>query len=77
MIVDHLIQYRISSWPKTTEESDFGTCVTDGHTDGPTDGRTDRPTDIPSYRDAFLTDASKKEVVKQFDRGIVIDDEVF
>ena len=47
MFVDHLIQYRISSWPKTTEERGFGTCVTDGHTDG----RTDKP----SYRDAFLS----------------------
>ena len=35
-------------------------------TDGPTDGRTDRPTDgrtdRPSYRDAFLTNASKNVV---------------
>ena len=30
-------------------------------TDGRTDGRTDRRTDRPSYRDAFLTDASKKK----------------
>ena len=32
-------------------------------TDGPTDGRTDGRTDRPSYRDAFLTDASKNEIV--------------
>ena len=30
-------------------------------TDGPTDGPTDQRTDRPSYRDAFLTDASKKK----------------
>ena len=29
MFVDHLIQYRISSWPKTAEKRDFCTCVTD------------------------------------------------
>ena len=55
MFVDHLIQHRISSWPKTAEKRGFSTCVTDRRTDG----RTDRPTDRPSYRDAFLTDASK------------------
>ena len=53
MLVDHLFQYRISPWPKTAEKRGFCT--------GVTDGRTDRP----SYRDAFLTDASKKgELVK-------------
>ena len=56
MLVDHLFQYRISLWPKTAEKRDFCTGVTDGRTDRRTDGRTDRP----SYRDAFLTDASKK-----------------
>ncbi len=49
MFVDHLIQYRISSWPKTAEKRGFCTCVTDGHmdgpTDGPADGRTDQRTD--------------------------------
>ena len=40
----------------------FSTGVTDGRTDGPTDGQTDQRTDKPSYRDAFLTDASKKRV---------------
>ena len=60
MLVDHLFQYRISPWPKTAEKRGFCTCVTDGHTDGWTDGRTDRRTDRPSYRDAFLTDASEK-----------------
>ena len=63
MIVDHLIQYRISSWPKTAEKRDFCTGVTDQPTDGRTDvrmdrrtnGPTDRWTDRPSYRDAFLT----------------------
>ena len=72
MLVDHLFQYRISPWPKTAEKRGFCTGVTDGRTDGwtdgwtdgRTDGRTDRQmdgrTDRPSYRDAFLTDASKK-----------------
>ena len=55
MLIDHLFQYRISPWPKTAEKRGFCTGVTDGPTDGQTDGRTDRP----SYRDAFLTDASK------------------
>ena len=52
MLVDHLFQCRISPWPKTAEKQFFCT----GVTDGPTDRRTDRP----SYRDTFLTDASKK-----------------
>ena len=52
MFVDHLIQYRISPRPKTAEKRGFCTGVTDQRTDG--------PTDRPSYRDAFLTDASKK-----------------
>ena len=51
--VDHLIQYRISPWPKSAEKRGFRTGVTDGRTDG----RTDRP----SYGDAFLTDATKKK----------------
>ena len=55
MLVDHLFRYRISPWPKTAEKRGFCT----GVTDGPTDGRTDRRTDRPSYRNAFLTDASK------------------
>ena len=55
MLVDHLFQCRISPWPKTAEKRVF--C-----TDGRTDGRTDRRTDRPSYRDAFLTDASKNEL---------------
>ena len=54
MLVDHLFQYRISQWPKTIEKRGFCTCVTDIRTDG--------PTDRPSYRDAFLTDASKNEI---------------
>ena len=41
MFVDHLIEYSISSWPKTAEKRGFCTCVTDGHTDQ----QTDRPTD--------------------------------
>ena len=49
--VDHLIQHTISLWPKSDEQRVFCT--------GVTDGRTDRRTDGPSYRDAFLTDASK------------------
>ena len=61
MFVDHLIQYRISSWSKTIEERGFGTCVTDEHTDG--------PTDKPSYRDAFLTHASKKLFIYIFKLG--------
>ena len=60
MLVDQLFQYRISPWPKTAEKRGFCTCVTDGHTDGRTDGRTGGRTDRPSYRDALLTDASKK-----------------
>ena len=48
MLVDRLFQCRISPWPKTAEKRGF--CA------GVTDGRTDRP----SYRNAFLTDASKK-----------------
>ena len=34
--------------------------MTDGPTDRPTDGQTNQQTDRPSYRDAFLTNASKK-----------------
>ena len=56
MFVDHLSQYRISSWSKTAEKRGFCTCVTDGHTVGWMDGWTD-----PLIEDAFLTDASKKE----------------
>merc|ERR1712074_343624 len=56
MLVDHLFQCRISLWPKTAEKRGFRTGVTDRRADRPTDRRTDRP----SYRDAFLTDASKK-----------------
>ena len=59
MLVDHLFHCRISLWPKTAEKRGFCTGVTDGPTDGPTDRRTDRRPDRPSYRDAFLTDASK------------------
>ena len=59
MLVDHLFQYRISPRPKTAKKRGFCTCVTDIRTDGPTEGRTDGRTDRPSYRDAFLTDASK------------------
>ena len=59
MLVDHLFQYRISPWPKTAEKRGFCTGVTDGRTDG----RTDRP----SYRDAFLTDASKNHILEAID----------
>ena len=45
MFVDHLIQYRISPWPKTAEKRGFCTGVTDRPTNGPTDRWTDRPTD--------------------------------
>ena len=45
MFVDHLIQYRISPWPKTAEKHIFCTGVTDGHTDRRTDQRTDGRTD--------------------------------
>ena len=41
MFVDHLIQYRISSWPKTAEKRGFCTGVTDGQTDGWMDGQID------------------------------------
>ena len=73
MLADHLFQCRTSPWPKTAEKRGFST----GVTDGPTNGRTDRP----SYRDAFLTDASKKgtfsiETESIFDyvlgRGIIV-----
>ena len=57
MLVDHLFQYRISPWPKTAEKR--GLCT--GVTDGPTDRRTDRP----FYRDAFLTAASKKGLMRE------------
>ena len=57
MLVDHLVQYRISLWLKTAEKRGFCTCVTDI----PTDQRTDRP----SHRDAFLTDASKKREIER------------
>ena len=48
MLFDH---FSLGShrWPKTAEKRGFCT--------GVTDGRTDRP----SYRDAILTDASKKK----------------
>jgi len=59
IFVDHLTQHRISLWPRTAEKRGFCTCVTDGCTDVRTDGWTDKP----SYRDAFLTDASKKGCV--------------
>ena len=45
MLVDHLIQYRISQWPKTAEKCSFCTCVTDIRTNGWTDGWTDGQTD--------------------------------
>ena len=61
MLVDHLFQCRVSPWPKTAEKRDFCT----GVTDRPTDRWTDRRTDRPSYRDAFLTDASKKRKRKK------------
>ena len=64
MLVDFLFQCGISLWPKTAKKRGFCAGVTDRRTDGltngPTDRRTDRWTDRPSYRDAFLTDASKK-----------------
>ena len=40
MLVDHLFQYRISPWPKTSETRGICTGVTDRQTDGPTDGQT-------------------------------------
>ena len=61
MLVDHLFQCRISPWPKTAEKRGFRTGVTDRPTDGWTDRQTEGRTDRPSYRDAFLTDASKKK----------------
>ena len=44
MFVDHLMQYRISSWLKTAEKTRF-LHLRNGHTDGRTDGPTDGPTD--------------------------------
>ena len=57
MLVDHLFQYRISPWPKTAEKRFFFAQAK--RTDGRTNRWTDRRTDRPSYRDTFLTDASK------------------
>ena len=51
MLVDHLFQYRISPLPIKAEKRVFCTGVMDRRTDG--------QTDRPSYRGAFLTDASK------------------
>ena len=73
-LVEHLIQYRISLWPKTSGKHGFCTGVLDGPTDGWTDGRMDRrmakQPDGPSYRDAFLTDASKNEKKRFFLVGV-------
>ena len=55
MLVYHLFQYMILSWPKTAEKRGFCTCVADGPTDGPTDGRMDGQALL--YR---CEDASKK-----------------
>ena len=41
MFVDHLFQYRISSWPKTAEKRGFYTGLMEGQTDVPSDGRID------------------------------------
>ena len=60
MLVDHLFQYRISTWPIIAEKRGFCTGVTDRRTDGRTDGRTDRP----FYRDA-MTHLKKKENKKR------------
>ena len=51
MLVDQLFRCMISPWPKTAKKRGFCKSVTDGWADG--------WTDRPSYRDAFLTDASK------------------
>ena len=60
MLVDHLIQYRISQWPKTAEKCSFCTCVTDirtnGRTDGWTDGQTDPLIEMRSWRTHLKTD---------------------
>ena len=69
MLVDHLYQQRILPWPKKAKKQGFCTGVTDrptngrtnGRIDGWTDGRTDGRTDGTSFRDAFLTDASKDQ----------------
>ena len=45
MLVDRLIQYRISPRPKTAKKRGFCTGVTDQRTNGWTDGRTNGPTD--------------------------------
>ena len=60
MLADHLFQCRISPWPKTAEKRGSCTGVTDGRTDRLKNGQTNRRMDRPSYRDTFLTDASKK-----------------
>ena len=60
--VDHLIQYRISLWPKTAEKLGLCAGVTDRLTHGPMDGRMGEWTD-PHTRDAFMTDASKKRLL--------------
>ena len=44
MLVDHLIQYRTSPWPKTVKKRDFCTCATDGPMDRQTDRQSVRRT---------------------------------
>ena len=63
MFVHHLIQSRNSARPKTVQKHVFCAGVTDGRTDGETDGQTDGWTERPSYRDAFLTGASKDSIL--------------
>ena len=59
MFVDHSFQYGFSPWPKTAKKLGFWTGVGDRQLDG----RMDEHTDRPSYRDAYLTDASKKKLI--------------
>ena len=54
MLVDHLFQCQISPWPKTAKKRGFCTGAR------LMDRQTNQWTDRPSYRDAFLMDASKK-----------------
>ena len=61
---------------KKAEKCGFRTRVTDirndGWTDERTNGRKDRWMDRPSFRDAFLTDTSKKRWLTHFERSVLI-----
>ena len=61
MLVDHLFTIGSHRCQKQPRNKVFA--LGNGHTDGRMDGRTDGRTDGHTlYRDAFLTDASKKGI---------------